>query len=75
VAASLGIQRGTLLRLLWRHSAPGHAGRALREDRGRLSWVHDHSVAALSGLKTGWFAGRLDLSRYDPPPVSSEGQR
>ncbi len=42
---------------------------------GRLSWVHDHSVAALSGLKTGWLAGRLDLSRYDPPPLSSEGQR
>ena len=34
---------------------------------GRLGWVHDHSVAALSGLKTGWLAGRLDLSRYDPP--------
>jgi 2-polyprenyl-6-methoxyphenol hydroxylase-like FAD-dependent oxidoreductase len=34
---------------------------------GRLSWVHDHSVAALAGLKTGWLAGRLDLSRYDPP--------
>ena len=39
---------------------------------GRLSWVHHHSVAALSGLKTGWLAGRLDLSRYDPPP---EGPR
>ncbi len=34
---------------------------------GRLSWVHHQSVAALSGLKTGWFTGRLDLSRYDPP--------
>ena len=34
---------------------------------GRLSWVHHHSVAALAGLKTGWLAGRLDLSRYDPP--------
>ena len=34
---------------------------------GRLSWVHGHSVAALSGLKTGWLSGRLDLSRYDPP--------
>ncbi len=32
---------------------------------GRLSWVHDHSVAALGGLKTGWLAGRLDLARYD----------
>ena len=39
---------------------------------GRLSWVHHHSVAALSGLKTGWLAGRLDLSRYDPPPVDPE---
>ena len=39
---------------------------------GRLSWVHHHSIAALSGLKTGWLAGRLDLSRYDPPPVDSE---
>jgi 2-polyprenyl-6-methoxyphenol hydroxylase-like FAD-dependent oxidoreductase len=35
---------------------------------GRLTWVHHHSVAALSGLKTGWLSGRLDLSRYDPPP-------
>jgi 2-polyprenyl-6-methoxyphenol hydroxylase-like FAD-dependent oxidoreductase len=34
---------------------------------GRLTWVHHHSVAALSGLKTGWLSGRLDLSRYDPP--------
>ena len=39
---------------------------------GRLSWVHHHSVAALSGLKTGWLAGRLDLSRYDPPPGHPE---
>ena len=37
---------------------------------GRLSWVHHHSVAALSGLKTGWLRGRLDLSRYDPPPAA-----
>jgi len=36
---------------------------------GRLSWVHHHSVAALCGLKTGWLSGRLDLSRYDPPPA------
>lgn len=34
---------------------------------GRLSWVHHHAVAAVSGLKTGWLSGRLDLSRYDPP--------
>ena len=39
---------------------------------GRLSWVHHHSVAALSGLKTGWLAGRLDLSRYDPPAADHE---
>jgi hypothetical protein len=39
---------------------------------GRLSWVHDHSIAALSGLKTGWRAGRLDLARDDPPPAHSE---
>ena len=38
---------------------------------GRLPWVHDQSVAALSGLKTGWLAGRFDLARYDPPPPSS----
>ena len=38
---------------------------------GRLSWVHHHSIAALSGLKTGWLAGRLDLSRYDPPSADS----
>jgi len=31
---------------------------------GRLPWVHDQSVAALSGLKTGWLSGRLDLDRY-----------
>ena len=31
---------------------------------GRLPWVHHQSVAALSGLKTGWLAGRLDLDRY-----------
>ena len=31
---------------------------------GRLPWVHDQSVAALSGLKTGWLSGRLDLERY-----------
>jgi 2-polyprenyl-6-methoxyphenol hydroxylase-like FAD-dependent oxidoreductase len=36
---------------------------------GRLSWVHHHAVAALCGLKTGWLAGRLDLTRYDPPPA------
>lgn len=34
---------------------------------GRLPWVHDHSVAALSGLKTGWLSGRLDLGRYALP--------
>ena len=38
---------------------------------GRLPWVHDQSVAALSGLKTGWLAGRFDLARYDPPPLPS----
>jgi len=37
---------------------------------GRLSWVHHQSVAALSGLKTGWLAGRLDLARYDPPSAT-----
>ena len=40
---------------------------------GQLSWVHHHSVAALAGLKTGWLAGRLDLSRYDPPRTPPAG--
>ncbi len=34
---------------------------------GRLPWVHDQSVAALSGLKTGWLSGQLDLGRYAAP--------
>ena len=34
---------------------------------GRLPWVHHQSVAALSGLKTGWLSGRLDLDRYIAP--------
>jgi 2-polyprenyl-6-methoxyphenol hydroxylase-like FAD-dependent oxidoreductase len=37
---------------------------------GRLPWVHDQSIAALSGLKTGWLSGRLDLARYDLPPAT-----
>ena len=41
---------------------------------GRLSWVHHQSVAALSGLKTGWLAGRLDLTRYDPPAAATESR-
>ena len=46
------------------------AGPALRDLffglPGRLGWIHDQSIAALSGLKTGWLSGRLDLSRYTP---------
>jgi len=38
---------------------------------GQWSWVHRHSVAALAGMKTGWFAGRIDLARYDPPPAAT----
>jgi 2-polyprenyl-6-methoxyphenol hydroxylase-like FAD-dependent oxidoreductase len=38
---------------------------------GRLPWVHDHSVAALSGLKTGWLSGHLDLERYAAPHEGS----
>jgi 2-polyprenyl-6-methoxyphenol hydroxylase-like FAD-dependent oxidoreductase len=34
---------------------------------GRLSWVHDQSVDALTGTKTGWLSGRLDLARYAAP--------
>ncbi|MFL6680593.1 MAG: FAD-dependent oxidoreductase [Burkholderiaceae bacterium] len=37
---------------------------------GRWSWVHQHSVAALAGLKTGWLSGRIDLARYDPPAAA-----
>jgi hypothetical protein len=29
--------------------------------------VHDHAVDALSGMKTGWLSGRLDLARYATP--------
>lgn len=38
----------------------------------RVQGANHHSVAALSGLKTGWLSGRLDLSRYDPPDDERE---
>ncbi|GAA0762288.1 FAD-dependent monooxygenase [Ideonella azotifigens] len=37
---------------------------------GRLPWIKGQSMATLSGMKSGWLLGRLDLAAATPPPYS-----
>lgn len=37
---------------------------------GRLPWIKGQSMATLSGMKSGWLLGRLDLAAATPPLYS-----